>query len=184
MYAVETFKNHNLVKQTLLNLINQSNFQSCIDPGCETNITKTDWYLSKDFNREWVNFFAENFTETILQMFNEVGYDGYTLHDIWFQQYKQNSGHGWHIHSENFTNVYYLELPKNAPTTKLVNPYNQRDIIEIDVKEGDIIVFPSYVIHKGPANLCNEQKTIISYNINATYSNKIYGKGIEDNAIF
>ena len=116
----------------------------------------------------------------ILDIYKELGYDGYTMHDIWFQQYAKHSKHGWHTHSANFTNVYYLQLPAGSPKTQIVSPYDQCNVIEVDVSEGDILVFPSFVIHKAPPNLLDETKTIISYNINATYSNNIYGKGIQE----
>lgn len=183
-YIITNFKYHNQIKDSLLNLINFTNFQEVIDSGCETNISKADWHDAQNFKREWVQFLLQYLTEPVLDIYKELGYDGYTLHDIWFQQYQKNSGHGWHSHSANFTNVYYLEMPEESPKTQIVNPYNQTDIIEVDVKEGDILVFPSFVIHRAPPNLENAKKTIVSYNINATYSNAIYGKGINHNAIF
>ena len=183
-YGIQYFENHNVLKNELLNLINQSPYTPVIDPRCETDISKTDWANAQNLNRDWVQFFAKHFTSPILEMYKHLGYDGYTLHDLWFQQYEHNSGHGWHTHSANFTNVYYLELPDTAPPTRLVSPFDQTTVIEVDVKEGDMLVFPSFVIHKGPANVSSSRKTIISYNINATYSNDIYGQGIKENAIF
>jgi len=177
-YIVSEFRNHKLVKKELLSLIDHAEFESITDNGSETNITKADWHKAQDFGRDWVKLFADNFAEDILNVYQDLGYDGFTLHELWFQQYIQNSGHGWHTHSSNFTNVYYLELPKNSPKTQIVNPYNQTEVIEIDVKEGDLLTFPSFVIHRAPENTSPNRKTIISYNINATYSNEIYGKGI------
>jgi ectoine hydroxylase-related dioxygenase (phytanoyl-CoA dioxygenase family) len=113
------------------------------------------------------------------QCIKNLGYDGINITEIWFQQYLNGSEHGWHCHSGNFTNVYYLELPEGTPKTQLVNPYNQKDIIEVDVKEGDLLAFPSYVLHKAPKNLSDKRKTIISYNIDIVYSDEIYGKNIE-----
>jgi uncharacterized RmlC-like cupin family protein len=100
------------------------------------------------------------------------------MQELWFQQYYKNSQHGWHTHSSNFTSVYYLELENDAPKTKIVNAFNQKEIIELNVVEGDIVIFPSFVIHQGPKNISNNRKTIISYNTNATYSDKIYGQGL------
>lgn len=177
-YSVSKFKHHNEVKNLLLEHIKNSEYHTVIDPKCETNISKTDWHISGNFKRLWAEFFMSYAKNSILEIYNNLGYDGYTLHELWFQQYNINSGHGWHTHSSNFTNVYYLEMLDGSPKTKIVNPYNQTDIIEVQVEEGDILVFPSFVIHKAPPNLINQQKTIISYNTNATYSNNIYGKGL------
>ena len=36
----------------------------------------------------------------------------------------------------------------------------------LDVKEGDIVVFPSFIPHRSPAIVTNDRKTIISCNVN------------------
>lgn len=182
-YLIAKFPYHDQIKTDLLILIERSESNSVFDLGCSTNITRADWHIAQDFKREWTDFLFKRLAEPVLNMYKKLGYDGYTLHEIWYQQYHKNSEHGWHTHSSNFTNVYYLELPSSAPKTKIVSPYDQKTVIEVDVEEGDILLFPSFVIHKAPANPSNKRKTIISYNINATYSNEIYGKGIVD-AIF
>jgi hypothetical protein len=179
-YTISKFKYHKEVKQLLLEKINNAECQTVIDPGCDTNISKADWHIANNFKRSWVEYFIPYLKDPVLEIYNSLGYDGYTLHELWFQQYNMNSGHGWHTHSSNFTNVYYLDMPDTAPKTKIVNPYNQTDIIEVQVEEGDILVFPSFVIHKAPPNLNTLQKTIISYNTNATYSNNIYGRGLTE----
>lgn len=180
-YHISKFKYHNTIKKELLSLLDTAPFKSPNEPQAETNITKTDWYNSQDFDREWVKLINPALIqEHMLSVYKDLGYDGFTLHEIWFQQYLNNSGHGWHTHSSNFTNVYYVELPKDSPPTKIVNPYNQTDIIELEVEEGDVVVFPSFAIHKGPQNISNSRKTILSYNTNIVYSDNIYGQGLEE----
>lgn len=177
-YIISKFKYHNQVKDSLLSLIENSESENPVRPDAEVDITRADWHISSNFNREWVKYIYQPLSEEVLTIYKELGYDGLTLHEIWFQQYNQNSQHGWHTHSANFTNVYYLELPNGSPKTQIVNPYNQTDIIEVDVKEGDILVFPSFVIHRAPINKNTQRKTIISFNTNAVYSDNIYGKGL------
>lgn len=179
-YLITKFKYHTQIKEQLAEYISKADSQNVVDAGCMTNISRADWHDARNFKREWVQFITEHLKYPVLEIYKELGYDGYTLHDIWFQQYYKNSEHGWHTHSANFTNVYYLELPTGSPKTKIVNPYNQTDVIEVEVEEGDILVFPSFVIHKAPPNNSNQSKTIISYNIDATYSNNIYGQGIKE----
>lgn len=181
VYHISKFKHHETIKKELLSLIDNAPFKSPNEPQAETNITKADWFDSQNFNRDWVKYITPSLIQDhMLSVYKDLGYDGFTLHEIWFQQYATNSGHGWHTHSSNFTNVYYLDLPNDSPNTKLVNPYTQQDIIEIDVKEGDVLVFPSFVIHKGPQNISTNKKTIISYNTNIVYSDNIYGQGLEE----
>jgi hypothetical protein len=49
--------------------------------------------------------------------------------------------------------------------TELIDPFKVNKKIIPDVKEGDIIIFPSYVIHRAPIIDNNIRKTIISCNL-------------------
>ena len=49
--------------------------------------------------------------------------------------------------TNNYTGVYYLQFPKGATKTQLVN---EQKIFEVDAKEGDIVIFPSFIIHRSP----------------------------------
>lgn len=177
-YIIKNFKYHNEIKSSLVKKIEKSSFTKAVDKESETDISRTDWNISENFQRSWVTYLSKYLLNELLDMYKSVGYDGFTLHEIWFQQYYKNSSHGWHTHSSNFTSVYYVELPSDTPKTKLVNPFDQKTIIEPEIKEGDILIFPSFVLHKAPANFSNKRKTIVSFNTNVTYSNEIYGKGL------
>jgi hypothetical protein len=81
----------------------------------------------------------------------------------WFQQYTNNDFHDWHLHNEvNYTNVYYLELPDKDEKTQIYNILDNT-IIDIDIKEGDLVTFPSHLIHRSKP-LQSKRKTIISFN--------------------
>ena len=177
-YSISKFKPHKELKARLLDLIAESTSEHVVQPHAEVDITRTDWATSSNFTRPWVEYLKQPLVEHMLDVYKDLGYGGYTLHEIWFQQYQKNSQHGWHTHSANFTNVYYLEMPDDAPKTLIVNAFNQQEIIEVEVEEGDILVFPSFVVHKAPINISNNRKTIISYNVNATYTDDIYGRGL------
>lgn len=182
-YYITQFSHHYQIKYKLLELISNSQSVPCVDEGCETNIARTDWCYSDNFQRKWVEYLNEFLLKELLEIYRDCGYDGFTLHEIWFQQYYKNSSHGWHTHSSNFTSVYYVDLPEGSPKTQIVHPFDQKTIIEAEVKEGDILLFPSFVLHKAPINQVDKNKTIVSFNTNVTYSNDIYGQGLE-NALF
>lgn len=176
-YLVKKFSKHDEIKEQLLRMLSEADYKSPVAEIAEVNITKTDWHLSTQM-REWVAYINESLMSDMLEMYKYLGYDNFTVTDIWFQQYLKNSEHGWHSHRSNFTNVYYLELPEGTPKTQLVNPYNQKDIIEVDVKEGDLLIFPAYVLHKAPKNISDNRKTIISFNVDSGYSDENYGKNL------
>lgn len=174
-YVVKNFSYHKQIKNELLDLIENSNYDSPYHEMSQVNISKADWFDASNMSRNWVKFLSNFLIKDLIEMHKEIGFDGFKINEIWFQQYFQNSEHGWHTHSSNFTNVYYLELPKNSPKTILLDPFDRKTKIEVDVKEGDLLMFPSYVLHKAPQNK-GERKTIISYNSDATYSDTIYNK--------
>jgi hypothetical protein len=176
-YSVSKFDSHEAYKEELLKRLEYASYKSPKHEKAEVSITKTDWYISTSLDREWLKLIIKDLSSHISASYLELGYGGFTLNEIWFQQYLENSEHGWHTHSGNFTNVYYVELPEDAPKTTIVDPYTKKQII-LDVKEGDIVTFPSFVLHKTLPNQSKNRKTIISYNTNATYPDDFYGKGV------
>ena len=161
------FEKHLFYKEKLLSLFDKEkeNIKQ-IDNYYTDSITKLDWSKSKDFNRDWVKLIINDLINHFDNCSNFLGYQKSLLHNLWFQQYKKNDTHGWHTHGSNFTGVYYLDLPDAAPKTQLVNPFNQEQIVMPDIKEGDILIFPSYVIHRAPKIKEDINKTIISFNCN------------------
>ena len=167
-YIVNNFDGHSSIKQNLLSLINDSKSESLIakDDYYRDNISRLDWNTKEDWNRKWVKKFLPLLHKNIEKMINQIGFESHTILFLWFQQYLSNGTHGWHTHGDNYTGVYYLELPEGTPTTEYCYPMNTDRVDNFDVKEGDIILFPSFVIHRAPKNLSDKRKTIISFNIN------------------
>lgn len=164
-YCITKFSNHQYFKNSTLKLIDIAKYHNPQNEACEVNITKTDWHDSRNMSREWLSIIYPKIKQTIHQMFCSLNFEGVDVEEIWFQQYLQNSEHGWHTHGCNFTGVYYLEFPKDCPKTLILEPYTNKEI-ELDVTEGDIVIFPSFTIHKAPKNMSDKRKTIISFNLN------------------
>lgn len=80
------------------------------------------------------------------------------IHNVWFQRYLNKDKHNWHVHPDvHFGLVYYLQLPDNSIGTKFEG-------YEVDLKEGQIFIFPAFMPHCSPINETNTQKTIIAAN--------------------
>lgn len=163
VYAVADFEPHNEIKDTLLSLIDTSDAGSAVNEVDNLNVTKVDWENGYDMTRPWVEFFLPHIYPHEAQVFKSMGFSKFMIKEMWFQQYIDHASHGWHTHGSHFTNVYYLELPDSAPKTVLINPYTREEFIP-EVKEGQTLVFPAYVIHKSPDDFFPERKTIISWN--------------------
>mgnify|MGYP001189234246 FL=1 len=124
------------------------------------DITRSDWGNANDYERPWVQKMLNPFMTEMLSMCNLAGYKDFELFEIWFQQYEKNSKHGWHIHGRNYTGVYYLQFDGTAKTQVWNN-----EIMNLNCEEGDIVMFPSFMIHRAPPVQNDKTKTIISFNI-------------------
>ena len=163
---------HNIIKNRLLDIINKTPYQGVVadqyqysSPKWGGYISRCDWEYSRDFDRPWYKLFRPNFNLSIKRLLNESYYDApIDLDDIWFQQYNSGDSHGWHIHASQFTGVYYLEFPRGSGQTEILSPFSNKSR-KMNVKEGDIIVFPSLWIHRATHNKV-KRKTIISFNFN------------------
>ena len=159
------FKNklqsHKSIKNKLLELIKNTNTKKQF-----TGISHSDFNLSKDKNREYVNIFIENIKPILNKISNKIKTKDWQIDNIWFQQYLKNDLHDWHTHiGAHFTNIYFLELPKKEYATQILG-YKTHNI-----KEGDVLSFPAYFLHRSKKINTNIRKTIISFNTSFFHCN-------------
>ena len=159
---IDKFSKHKEFKPLLLKEFENQNKQinNHVD-----NIYNLDWPEKNNTERPWIKLLLESFNKQLDKMAFDSGYTVCNINEMWFQQYIDGNIHDWHTHGSNFTGVYYVELDKNSPITNLVTPFSQNELIVPDVTEGDIIIFPSFTIHKAPLVTNGTRKTIISFNI-------------------
>ena len=171
---LKPFKYHNQIRENLLLKINNaySDKLNVKDDYIYDEIDRLDFSKSSDYySREWVQLVKPKLEEHFNECAKDLNYQICTLHNIWYQQYSINNTHGWHTHGENYTGVYYLQFPKGSPKTELIDQYNIRKKITINAKEGDIVIFPSFIVHRAPKVLLNIKKTIISFNLQFDFIN-------------
>ncbi len=138
-------------------------------------VSKLDWTKADDFNRPWVKIFLPHFKKTMNSFLAEMGYAIYDLEQVWYQQYLKGDTHGWHTHGSMYTGVYYLEFSKECSRTELYSPFDFKKHT-IKAKEGDIIMFPTHLIHRGPPNT-SEKKTIVSFNFRVDFADRAICEG-------
>jgi len=151
------FKKHKSLKNKILKLIDaMPNVVYETHKG--TTATKSDWNLPSDFKRDYLELFYKEINSLMLQTAKKFKCQNWTIHNAWFMQYKENDKHAWHTHPRtNLSGVYYLELPKK----ELITEFKDK---KVKTEEGDILIFPSYMLHRSPANKTKERKTVISFN--------------------
>jgi len=127
-----------------------------------------------DVERTYKNLADHILFQNIYKLEERYGLRYIKVSNYWFQQYIQGSDFGWHHHDGHWAMVYYIELPETSESTEFLN-YGQ-----FNIKEGDIIFFPTFLVHRSPKIISNQRKTIISANINLKVDRNLIEKnGIE-----
>lgn len=156
-YKVPNFEQ---IKSNIINLI----YKIPETPYVEgTNkISHTD-YKHEDNKKEYVNFFIKNILPDYHNnLRKKLGVNTIHISNLWFQVYRKGDFHGRHTHEKtHFTNVFYINLPDKKLTTRINKPQQQ----VLDIEEGTIVTFPGYFEHESPVNNSNQEKIIISFNI-------------------
>jgi hypothetical protein len=147
---------HDQYKDLLLNSIDEM--------VANNNIGLNEKGYLYDFNIPKAPRTYKSLTKGLLHPYIEEIAELYGLHNAdtgiwWFQQYFQNSDFGWHHHNGHWACVYYLELPEMSETTEFLN-YGQ-----FNVQEGDVIFFPTFLVHRSPAIKSWQRKTVIATNV-------------------
>ena len=105
----------------------------------------------------------------------------FELTGCWANINPPNAAHGTHSHPNNFlSGVYYLRTNTGADTINFHDPRPQREIIKpavteltaentdqvvVKVRNGTLLIFPSWLAHSVDANKSNETRISISFNV-------------------
>ena len=107
------------------------------------------------------------------------------ISNAWCERANQFDYHPVHQHgATGFSAVLYVEFNSSVhEATKFYSPFNDPingDLLEYQplVKEGDLIIFPSYLLHEGPINKSNKERVIVSFNIMGEPETKAYFSGV------
>ena len=92
--------------------------------------------------------------------------------EMWYQKYYNMVEHKAHTHGfTGWSSIIYVEFdPEVHESTKFFSPFRQPwdcdvETFQPNIKEGDMILFPSSLLHEAPLNRSDKRRTIISYNI-------------------
>lgn len=106
------------------------------------------------------------------QMAHETGLDMQKVVAMWHQTTANGKFHGVHNHGPvGVTAVLYVQFdPSVHKATTFIAPFTNfinGEIIDFipEVKEGDIVFFPSYLAHLQEPNFSDVPRTIISFNV-------------------
>ena len=159
-------ESHSNIKSNLLEFIdNDPSGKQFIDS--VDHLNKTDFFSmdKREAIPYYYSVFYNNAQDYYWEVLDRYCMENIDLESIWYQQYIKKDTHGWHVHPHSSISfVYNLELESSHSSTEFYDRKNKQ-IVQLEVNEGDILTFPSHLIHRS-APLIGNRKTIISGNYN------------------
>ena len=123
---------------------------------------------------------VNNAARSVLR-FLRIGYDAFEITGCWATVLAKGAAHKVHSHPNNFlSGVYYVRTHPGTDTINFHDPRNQTSIIRppvveltaentdqvvVTVKNGTLLIFPAYLQHSVDANMSEEERISISFNI-------------------
>ena len=144
------------------------------------------WH-SENFNLkdEEVVFFINTISIKIQKAMEDMGWDlkknKIEIPNIWPIINKRGSSNAMHIHSNSYISAaYYVKAPEKCGDIVFYDPRQSRLVRkpkisklnslngeEVNIKptDGLLVLFPSYLYHSVNENLSNEERIVISFNV-------------------
>lgn len=117
---------------------------------------------------------------SVLQ-FLKIGESAIEVTGCWANLYAPGAAHSAHSHPNNFLSaVYYVRVRPGADSINFHDPRSQAGVIRppvteltavntdqvvVRVKDGMLLVFPSYLVHSVDANASGETRVSLSFNL-------------------
>ena len=127
-------------------------------------------YISSSAQYEPV--FLSMISPYLKQFLKRADYKFTEVSRVWTQRYSKGDYHAPHDHGpEGFACVFYAQLdPEVHLSTEFIQPWiphtGNRDMESPDnVVEGDLVIFPSNLMHMAPPHMSDKYRTIISFNL-------------------
>lgn len=161
-FVISDVPDHENLKQKILTEIKKIGIHSSIVEN-NNSLYNTDWELSPSYPRPYFPIVQPLFEEQNKKICNLYGDKTRAISlTYWFQQYAFGDFHEWHLHGKClFSSVYYVELAEESSKTRF-NFLGKE--FEMDVKEGQILSAPSFLLHCSKPNKSKQIKTIIAFN--------------------
>ena len=113
--------------------------------------------------------------EKHIKSFCEYTKEPWNINALWFQSYETYNNFQVHNHGiGGWSAVFYVEFDdKEHSATTFYCPYMSSkrsflggyDTYIPKVKEGDLIIFPAFIMHEASSNMSSKRRTIISFNL-------------------
>ena len=145
----------------------------------ETASWQSQQSLHQETELDQLMLCINNTAQKVLRFLN-IGATDIEVTGCWANVYGVGAFHRMHNHPNNYlSGVYYVRVPTGANTINFHDPRSQASVIRppvtqltgqntdqvvVEVSEGTLLLFPSYLMHSVDANDSSEPRISISFN--------------------
>lgn len=123
-------------------------------------MTYSDYKLPQDGKKLYYDIVVEKIKPYLDEYAKGWGCTEVSIQNMWFAEYYDGGEFGWHTHEgSNMSCVIQLHLDNKNHATQLMGHDN------LDLEEGDLLVFPAMVPHRSP-EVNYDRKLVIAANFN------------------
>jgi hypothetical protein len=132
--------------------IKGKNFKKTFESSIETTLQGTTL-----FNKDSINYLNINLMDILSYLLKPYCKNFvFNVNSVWVNKYNKNDYQGSHVHPSDFSFIIYYKVNKshtvfNSPVKKILESSSGKNFFipsyEPNLKQGDIIVFPSYLEH-------------------------------------
>ena len=159
------------IKEQILDIVERSEFKlDCYDGGFQTDYYNDDNTVGSDYHDEVYEILKPYITSITQQCFNYSSPEKPST--MWSQKYTSNTEHTVHNHgNRGFSFILYLKFnPEVHKPTRFLSPFGDFftgsvNHFDPQVQEGDLIAFPSNILHTSQRQNTDEERMILSFNL-------------------
>jgi hypothetical protein len=165
---LDSFMKKKLIEFNLVPMIPRNNSSTFFSEG----VHGFDIVDIEDILKKYVKAYIKNFLKNNLKIDVDVSQIEGEFKSKCIIKHESNQNHFLHTHGSNIfcIGVYVHKLPKNSGNTWLRNPDNAMihvlpisEFVELDLHEGHILVFPSWLTHMVSNNLSVEDRIVLHF---------------------
>ena len=134
--------------------------------GVQKFYTNRQMIKENDYYQKFISIMSDE-----INLFAQTLKSDLEVTDVWSVSYKTGDYQTPHSHnSTGISAILYLDLPSDSPVTTYIQPWShikssKTRQLNVDVKQGDIVFVPSFILHFSVPNESMKTKRIISWDI-------------------
>lgn len=171
------YEYHNVDKDTIMNFLGDESLYE------KNTLRETLKFTHPNLHKEIIfSPFVDFVKESLSTAFIDLGFvPNFEITAMWATRHIQGGFHHRHTHSNAFlAGVYYLDGPEEASGTNFYNPNHYHRVmvpatipgrgmkmknrVYVPWEEGNLVIFPTWLMHDTNYNSQTEYRTILSFN--------------------